>query len=63
MTFDKWADRTFGSDFKEDETLTYFRMSAAWDAGREEQKAAIVSKLLDLGALGDGDYLEAIRAL
>ena len=32
MNFEQWADRTFGSEFKEEETLTYFRMNAACEA-------------------------------
>jgi hypothetical protein len=37
MTFEEWADRTFGSNFMEEDPLTYFRMSAAWEKAQENQ--------------------------
>jgi hypothetical protein len=46
--FEQWADQTFGSDFKEEETLTYFRMSAAWDAATEAEREACAKKLPDV---------------
>ena len=33
MTFEEWADRTFGKEFKDEDSIAYCRMSAAWDAG------------------------------
>jgi len=37
MTFEEWADRTFGETFKEEETLTYFRMNAAWEVAAADE--------------------------
>ena len=35
-SFTQWADETFGSRFCDEDTLTYFRMNAAWAAALEE---------------------------
>lgn len=57
MTFDEWwesdgkyrcAEKVYASD--------------AWEAATKEEREAIIALLLELGALGDGTYLEAIRA-
>jgi hypothetical protein len=40
MTFEEWADRTFGEAFKEEETLTYIRMSAAWEVATKAEREA-----------------------
>jgi hypothetical protein len=34
--FEHWVDSVFGSEFKNTETLTYFRMSAAWDNAQQQ---------------------------
>ena len=46
MTFEEWADRTFGSDFQMEETLTYFRMSAAWENAQnaEREECAVLAE-------------------
>ena len=38
-----------------------FRQGVAW--GKKAEKDAIIAKLLEVGALSDGEYIEAIRAL
>lgn len=69
MTFEEWVDRTFGEDFKMEDSLTYFRMSAAWEraqkeatdtitqlaAERAELAEAIRLTLDENGHLADGD--------
>ncbi len=59
MTFDEWWKKN-GI-----EMASYAEKSAArkgWKAGAAAEREAIVKKLLELGALEDGTYVEAIRA-
>jgi hypothetical protein len=50
-SFELWADRTFGSKFKDEEMLTYFRMSAAWDNAQEPLLAEIATLQAEVATL------------
>jgi hypothetical protein len=52
--FEKWANHTFGTEFKVDETLTYFRMDAAFEAGWQ----AAIQSIKDGGAEAYKHYYE-----
>lgn len=59
--FEKWADDKFGADFINEETITYFRMSAAFDAGAEAMREKAMAEI-------DNSYtpmqaLMAVRAI
>ena len=45
MTFEEWTDRTFGSNFQNEEMLTYFRMSATWETAQDDEREKCASLL------------------
>ena len=44
MTFEEWAGRTFGEEFKQDDLLTYCRMSAAWEIATNAEREACIAQ-------------------
>lgn len=62
MTFEEWADRTFGIAFKDDEPITYFRMSAAWEKAQKELRAELAMEALKRWEIGNDQYKELIAA-
>ena len=60
MTFEEWTDRTFGSNFQNEEMLTYFRMNAAWENAQNEEREAcakMVDHILREGGGTQGDNI------
>ena len=60
MTFTEWAEQTFGSEFINEEPLTYFRMSAAWEKAQKELADWIEPQRNDIPATGK-EFAVAIR--
>jgi hypothetical protein len=52
MTFEEWANRTFGSNFTIEEPITYFRMGAAWESAQKEIAEWIEPQRNDIPATG-----------
>lgn len=61
MTFEEWADRTFGSNFINEEPITYFRMSAAWDNAQNEEREECAKMVDHILKEGGGTYGDAMR--
>ena len=62
LSFDEYEN--FAWLLETDDTVALERFAAAtYAAGAEDMRETIVAKLLDLGALADGEYLDAIRAI
>ena len=55
MTFEEWADEY------ELDLDTRATCQSAWAEATLAEREAIIARLIELGALDDGTYLEAIR--
>ena len=58
MDFDEWVIRKFDKEFIKNKPIDYFRMQAAFDAGKQRQKSIILAELLMLAALENNDEIE-----